>query len=396
MKTVEEWIKEHEECQQELILMRRYLHQHAEVGSDLIQTKAYVVEKLTSWGYVPHCNKHGSIFVVVGNKKGKVLLLRADMDALKMQEESDVTFKCRNGAMHACGHDLHTAMMLETARLLKEVESELTGTVKIVFQPHEEGLRGCKEMIEDGILTHPHVDAAIAVHVILQSTNVTGTISTKKHEICAASTIFEINIKGKCAHGSMPEQGIDAVRIAVKIYQELQDLIPREISMQHANVLTIGILQGGIAHNIIPEQAYLKCSLRSFHKADQIFIMKRIQEIVNHVAQMYGGSVTLHVLQEAPCVYNNPIFHEEIITKLQPYFNENIKIMDAPLSVSEDFAHISNVVPSLFAILACGRKCDGYEHGQHHPLATFDEACMMYGTYFLFISSLQWLKDNRL
>lgn len=391
METVEQWIQQNKETNDELKEMRRYLHQNAEVGSVLPVTQAYIIKKLTSWGYHPVMNPNGSIYVVAGKKEGKVLLLRSDMDALPIQEQTDLSFQSINGNMHACGHDLHAAMMLETARLCKEKEEELMGKVKIVFQPHEEGLVGCRQMIEDGIMESPHVDAAIGLHVLLGTNDETGTIGMLTQEITASSTIFEIEVQGVQAHGSMPEEGVDAIRVAVHIYQALQELIPKEIHMHHANVLSIGVLRAGIAHNVIPDHAYMKCSLRCFKDEDQIYLMKRTRELVKGIASLYHATANIKILQESPCVYNDPEFTKEIISYQQSLFGEKLRNRKIPLSVSEDFAHISKRVPSLFVTLACGRMKDGYIHGHHNACAVFDEACMMYGTYFLFTSTLQWL-----
>lgn len=396
MEIVEQWIQHNKGRNQEIIEMRRYLHQNAEVGSFLPLTQKYIFEKLSSWGYQPVKNPNGSIYVLAGKKKGKTILLRSDMDALPVEEKTGLPFQSINGNMHACGHDLHMAMMLETARLCKEHEKDILGKVKIVFQPHEEGLIGCKRMIEDGILEEPHVDAAIGLHVLLGSADQTGTVRVKKKEITASSTIFEIKIQGLQAHGSMPEQGIDALRVGVHIYQALQELISKETYMQHANVLTIGILQAGIAHNVIPDQAYLKCSLRCFKEEDRTYIIKRIQELTHAIIDMYHATGQIVILQEAPCVYNDVSFTHEIMELEKEIFKDYLKETEESLPVSEDFAHISKRVPSLFVTLACGRPMDGYIYGHHNECAIFNEDCMMYGTYFLFSSALQWLEKHNL
>ena len=392
METVEQWIANNIERKEELVEMRRYLHQNAEVGSNLPITQDYIMKKLSIWGYHPVMNPGGSIQVIVGKKNKKVLLLRTDMDGLPIAEKTGLPFQSINGNMHACGHDLHAAMMLEAARLLKEQEEKLTGQVKIVFQPHEEGLVGCKEMIEDGILEHPHVDAAIGLHVLLGTNDKTGNIRTIKREMTASSTIFEIVIEGKRAHGSMPEDRIDALRVGVHLYQTLQELIPKEIPMHHANVLTIGILKAGTAHNIIPDHAYMKCSLRCFKDEDQGYLMKRIYNLTKGIAGLYDAKAEIKILQEAPCVYNDPDFVDQIIFLENKLFENGLQYMKTPLSVSEDFAHICKRVPSMFVTVSCGRVADGYSYGHHNESAVFDEDSMMYGTYFLYTSALQWLQ----
>lgn len=394
MENLKSWIQQHNELKEELITMRRYLHEHAEVGSNLPMTKQYIVEKLISYGYHPKCHHGGSIEVIAGKPNHKTILLRADMDALPIEEKSDVFFRCTNGNMHACGHDLHSAIMLGCAKLLKENELDLKGQVKIVFQPHEEGLVGCERMIEDGILQSPNVDAALGLHVLLGSHDPSGTIRIISGEMCSSSTIFEIHVKGKQAHGSKPEEGIDALRTAVHIYQTLQEIIPKEIAMDHANVLTIGMLQAGVSHNVIPDHAYMKCSLRSYQDKDQKYIMKRIHEIVENVAQIYHASATVNILQHAPCVYNDKVMVSNIFHTQKIFMKHYLMALEKPLSVSEDFAHISQRVPSVFATLSAGRIEDGYIYGHHHEQAIFDESCMLYGVYFLYTTAIQYLLQD--
>ena len=277
MEKIEKWISNNKDIEQELIRLRRHFHEHPEVGHPLPQTQEYIVKMLEMYGYENIIvNPGGSIEILVGPHDKKILLLRSDMDALPLVEHTNLPFKSINGSMHACGHDMHASMMLMCAKLLKQNEKKLKGQIKIVFQPHEEGLVGCKMMIEDGVLKYPRVDAAVGLHVMPATEDKTGTIRTIRKAMTTASTIFEINITGKSSHGSMPEKGIDALRVAIHIYQQLQEIIPKEISMSHDDVLTIGIMNAGKAHNIIPEKAYMKCSLRSYRPDDQEYIMGRV------------------------------------------------------------------------------------------------------------------------
>ena len=276
------------------------------------------------------------------------------------------------------------------AKLLKQNEKKLKGQIKIVFQPHEEGLVGCKMMIEDGVLKYPHVDAAVGLHVMPATEDKTGTIRTIRKAMTTASTIFEINITGKSSHGSMPEKGIDALRVAVHIYQQLQEIIPKEISMSHDDVLTIGIMNAGKAHNIIPEKAYMKCSLRSYRPDDQEYIMGRVNELVQSIASMYHAQAGITILQQAPSVYNDPALLKSIMDVEKDVFGGYIKKLELPLTISEDFGHITANVPSLFVTLAAGCKQDGYIYGLHNKATIFDEGCLMYGLYFLYNAAMNW------
>ena len=215
--------------QEELVEIRRHLHQNPEIGLELPKTVAFVKEKLTEYGYDPQSCGESGITVVAGKKPGKTFLLRGDMDALPIKELTDLSFKSENGYMHACGHDMHTTMLLGAAKILKEFEDELEGQVKLLFQPGEEILSGSKVCIENGVLENPKVDAGMMMHVFPFSTLKVGQIMpTPGGTFMASADWFEINIKGRGGHGSQPETSIDPNNVAVHIYTALQELSARE------------------------------------------------------------------------------------------------------------------------------------------------------------------------
>lgn len=390
---LEQWIGEHRELEQEIIAHRHYLHQHPEIGSELPLTREYVYNTLVSYGYQPVKMAVSGMYVLVGRPSKKTLLLRADMDGLPMQEETEEPFKSKNQNMHSCGHDMHTSMMLGVAKLLKEHEHELNGCVKIMFQPHEEGLVGAANMIREGILENPKVDAALAIHVEA-GMDASGIIRYRKKETTASSTIFEITVTGKSAHGAQPHLGIDPINVAVRIYLGFQELIARELPASSTNVLTVGMLHAGSSHNIVPETASMRCSLRSFNEEERQHILRRVEEICNGTAAAYGAKVKIDVLNSAPCTYNNPELTEEIIGYNKAYFKENLKYREKPLPVSEDFSRISEQVPSCFVTLATGCPEEGYCYPQHNPKVTFDEKAMIKGCFFVYNSAVQWLLHN--
>ena len=241
------------ELKEETIKHRRYIHEHAEAGIYLPKTKAYVIETLKSFGIEPEVCGEG-VAATLG-KEGKVLLLRADMDALPMPEESGEVFACPDQkTAHACGHDFHAAMLLTAAKMLKENEHLLQGTVKLMFQPAEETFEGSKNMIEAGILENPKVDAALAYHVSPGKMPVGIYMYNDNSTMMYSVDGFKIDIKGKGTHGAYPQAGIDPINIAVHIYLALQELIARECDSAHACVLTVGQLQAGTAANIIPDK----------------------------------------------------------------------------------------------------------------------------------------------
>ena len=254
-------LSEAKEMQLLLTKYRGYLHAHPELGFDLKQTKEYVKRELISIGYEPvECGKCGLVVLAGGKNSDKTFLIRADMDALPISEQTDIEFKSENiGKMHACGHDMHTAMLLGAARLLKTHESEINGTVKLMFQPAEETLKGAKDMIEAGALEAPKTDAALMLHVTLGMPLPTGSAIICDGGISApAADYFEIKIQGKGCHGAMPELGVDPIIIASHIVIALQELHARELAMADDAVLTIGTMQAGDANNIIPDTAVLR------------------------------------------------------------------------------------------------------------------------------------------
>lgn len=390
---LDDWVKEHEELEKEIIAHRHYLHQHPEVGSDLPLTRKYVYDTLVSYGYQPVKMAVSGMYVLAGKKSGKTLLLRADMDGLPMKEETNLSFKSQNENMHSCGHDIHTSMMLGVAKLLKENEEQLQGCVKIMFQPHEEGLVGAANMIREGILENPRVDGALAMHVEAGMDS-TGIIRYREKETTASSTIFEIVITGKSAHGAQPHLGIDPLNVAARIYLGFQELIAREVPASSTNVLTVGMLQAGTSHNIIPEQAMMRCSLRSFREEERQHIVKRVQEICSGVAGAYRAHVEVKEVNSAPCTYNDPEMTREIIDYNRKIFGDSIRYREKPLPVSEDFSRISMQVPSCFVTIATGCPEEGYCYPQHNPKVTFDESAMIKGCLFLYNSAVEWLSHH--
>lgn len=234
------------QLESELISIRRTLHQYPEIGSILPRTQSFVFGKLEEYGYCPQKLCESAVTATISGKQpGKTILLRADMDALPIQEAAPVSFASENGSMHACGHDMHTAMLLGAAKLLKQYQQDLVGTVKLVFQPDEEGFTGAKAMLKAGVLENPHVDAGIAFHVV--SGIPSGTVMCGSGTCMAGCTLFQIHIKGAGCHGAMPETGVDPINIAAHVYLSLQEIIAREIAPTQPAALTIGRFSAGEA-----------------------------------------------------------------------------------------------------------------------------------------------------
>lgn len=365
---------------------RRYLHAHAETGFDLHDTFAYVWKQLTEMGLTP--KKCGQCGIVADIGAGdKCVLLRADMDALAIREEADVPFASTNGCMHACGHDLHTAMLLEAARLLKAREQELTGCVRLMFQPAEELLLGAADMLENGVLTGVQPTAAFMIHVMTNIDLPVGTVIVSAPGVSApAAGMFEIRIQGKGCHGAMPHTGVDPVTIAAHTVLNLQQIQTRELSLAQPCALTIGMLQAGDSANVIPDQAVLRGSLRAFDDETHQYLIRRVKEIARDTAALFHGSAETEMLGGAPTLVNDEALSGMAVSALMELLGGERVCLSSELggdatksSGSEDFAHVSHAVPSLMVALAAGRPHDGYDFPAHHPKVRFDDAALPAG-----------------
>ena len=381
----------------EIISYRRTIHNNPEVGAELPKTKAYVMDKLREFGYEPEeiCES-GIVATIEGSKPGKTFLLRADMDALPMAEATDCDFKATNGAMHSCGHDMHTAMLLGAAKLLKQNQDEIEGTVKLVFQPDEEGFTGAKKMIEAGVLQNPKVDAAMAMHVN------SGTPSNLV--VCGLGTSiggcnrFRIVVKGTGCHGALPETGVDPINIAAHIFLAIQEITSREIPATKPAVITIGKFAGGDAPNIIPNEVVMEGTIRTLEKelGEQIF--SRMNDIVTSTAKMFRGEAELIELSSVPPLANNKELANEVTGYMKDIVGEQgIFLFEGGGMGSEDFASYSYEVPSLYVILGAGAKNENPLYGvpMHNEKVVFNEDVLPTGAAMHAYSAIMWLKNNK-
>lgn len=382
--------------QAELVKIRREIHRNAEVGTQLQHTKAFVKEKLIEYGYEPQDIANSSIVTTIsGDLPGKTILLRADMDGLAIREETALDFKCTNGAMHGCGHDMHTAMLLGAAKLLKINQSKLRGNVKLLFQEDEEGFTGAKAVIREGVLENPKVDAAMALHV--NSGTPSHMVLCGLGHFMAGCTLFRIDVSGVGCHGAMPENGIDPINIAAHIYLSLQEIVAREVAAQDPCVLTVGKFAGGQTPNIIPEKAVLEGTIRYKNRETGDRIFKRIQEISDLCARSFGGKASVTEIASAPPLVNN----DAMIYELQDY----IKQIVAPQQVvtlpqggmgSEDFASFSYQVPTAYLLLGAGTRQENEAYGKpmHNQSVVFNEDILSLGSSILTVCAINWLNKN--
>ena len=282
----EKILEEAKDMREELVEKRRYLHANPETEFNLTKTLQFVESELINMGYDPiRCGKSGLIAIAGGKKQGKTFLIRGDMDALPIKEESELEFASENGCMHACGHDMHTTMMLGAAKILKKYEDEINGTVKLMFQPAEEIFEGSNDMIENGVLENPKVDAALMIHVMANSPFKTGSVIVSAPGVSApAADYFEIKVQGSGCHGSMPNTGVDPISVLAHILLALQEINARELSVTDKAVLTIGTIHAGKAANAIPDTATMGGTIRTYDEETRTFIKSRMTEIAQNTA----------------------------------------------------------------------------------------------------------------
>ncbi|MBQ3488104.1 MAG: amidohydrolase, partial [Clostridia bacterium] len=278
------------ELREALIAHRRALHQRPETGFELKNTLAYVRGQLEEMGYSPKICGRAGLTATVGSGSS-VFLLRADMDALPIREEAGIPFAAKNGNMHACGHDMHTAMLLGAARLLKAHEAELKGTVKFMFQGAEELLEGAKDMLESGLLEEPRPDAGMMIHVMTGSDLPSGTVTVCDGGVSApGAAYFTINVQGRGCHGAMPNMGIDPITASAHILLGLQGIRAGELGFTEEAVLTVGTFRAGNRPNIIPDTAMLQGSLRAFGNDTMAFMRRRTEEIAAGTAAAHRAT----------------------------------------------------------------------------------------------------------
>ena len=400
--TKEQILQEAAALQEEIKSHRLWLHTHAETGFDLTETKPYVKSTLTEMGYtVQECGKAGLV-TTVGKPGGKVLLLRADMDALPIAEEADVDFACKNGRMHACGHDMHTAMLLGAAKILKAHESELGGTVKLMFQPAEEIFEGSKDMIASGVLENPRPDAALMIHVAAGMPLPAGTVVVSAPGVSApAADYFTIRVHGKGCHGSAPQNGIDPLTAAAHILIALQEIHARELSASDEAVLTIGTFHAGEAGNVIPDTATMGGTIRTYDEKTRAYLKERMTAIAQSIAEAFRASAEVSFGSGCPTLVNDKDLSEKVTGYLKDLLGASHAFTTAELSGgkpargggSEDFAYVSHEVPSLMLALAAGEPSKGYVYPQHHPKVKFDESVLSTGAAVFVDCALQYLRE---
>lgn len=385
--------------QEELTAWRRTLHQIPETGLRLPKTVAFIRERLDEMGVEYQVYEEiscieariGGALEKDAEGKNGCFLLRSDMDGLPLREETELSFRSVNGCMHGCGHDMHAAILLGAAKLLKRHETELSGTVKLLFQSGEETFQGAGAAVKAGILKAPQVDAAFAMHVIAMLP--VGVVMTGK-EAMASVDGFQMTITGHGGHGSMPEAAIDPINAAVQVYLALQSLIARETGGTEEAVLTIGQFTAGEAANIIPERAVLQGTLRTFQKEVRERLVLRIPEIAAGVAAAYRCQLQYETLSCCPSVITEETVTKQAEESIHSLFPNLQVLKNAHGMGSEDFAEITDRVPSAYYLIGAAPEEESKRFGQHNPKVEFNEAVLSMGAAIYAKTAMDWLKNR--
>lgn len=391
-----------------VIEWRRDFHQHPELSNREFKTAEKIAEHLKSLGIEVQTGvaKTGVVGLLKGNFPGKVVALRADIDALPVTERNDLPFKSdvkttfldtETGVMHACGHDAHTAILMGVAEVLSKHKDKIHGTIKFIFQPAEEGPPpgeegGARLMIKEGVLDNPKVDAIFGLHI--NSETPVGTIKYKTGGMLAAVERFVITVKGKQTHGSQPWSGVDPILISAKIIDGLQTIISRESNLLvEPAVITVGKITSGTRFNIIPESAELIGTVRTLDQEMRTLIIDRMTEMSQTIAKAYGGSATIEFQNMTSVTYNDPNLVEAMLPSLKLQAGEeNVIIMKATTG-GEDFSFFQEVVPGFYFYLG-GMTLGNTKAFPHHtPDFQIDESGMLLGVKALTQLAIDYLKN---
>ena len=399
-----------DELETKVINWRRHMHENPELSNREFKTGEMVADHLEALGSIEvtrNFAKTGVKGILKGGKPGPVVALRADMDALPVTERVDLPFASKvkatyngveSGVMHACGHDTHVAMLMGAAEILVAIKDELLGTIVFIFQPAEEGAPpgeegGAKLMVKEGILQNPKVDVAFGLHI--SSMLEVGKIKYKTGGVAAAADRFVIDVKGKQTHGSRPWSGVDPITVSAQIIQGLNNIISRQTELtKEAAVISVGMIQGGIRNNIIPESCQMIGTIRTLDVKMQDLIHEKIRLTATSIAESAGATAEVEIVPYAPVVYNNIQLTKKMIPTLERVAGESNVIITKAGTGAEDFAFYANEVPSLFLSLGGMKKgmsvIDAPPH--HTPDFYIDESGMKLGVRTLCNMALDYME----
>lgn len=368
--------------QPQLVEWRRGLHQKPELGFQEKLTAQFVSQKLQEWGIEHQTGiaQTGIVATIHGNNSTqKVLAIRADMDALPIQELNEVPYRSQHdGVMHACGHDGHTAIALGTAYYLQQNRETFAGTVKIIFQPAEEGPGGAKPMIEAGVLKNPDVDAIIGLH--LWNNLPLGTIGVRAGALMAAVELFRCTVLGKGGHGAMPHQTIDSIVVAAQIINALQTIVARNVNPIDSAVVTVGELHAGTAENVIADTASMRGTVRYFNPELKSLFHQRVEQIIAGICQSHGARYDLDYWSLYPPVINDATIAELVRSVAQEVVETPVGVVpECQTMGGEDMSYFLQEVPGCYFFLGSANPEKGLAYPHHHPRFDFDETVLAMG-----------------
>lgn len=365
----------------DLVSWRRQLHQRPELGFQEEITAGVIGDRLQAWGIDHQAGiaKTGIVAVIEGTGAGPVLAIRADMDALPVQELNQVPYcSVHEGKMHACGHDGHVAIALGTAKYLSEHRDQFAGTVKIIFQPAEEGPGGALPMIDAGVLKNPDVNALVGLH--LWNNLPLGTLGVRSGPFMAATEFFNCTIQGKGGHGAIPQQTVDAVVVGAQVVNALQTIVSRNIDPLKSAVVTVGEFKAGTAVNVIADTAYLSGTVRYFDLDYGELLPKRIEQVIAGVCAAHGATYQLDYQKLYPPVINDSAISELVRSVA-------LSVVETPVGVvpecqtmgGEDVSFFLQAVPGCYFFLGSANAAKGLDYPHHHPRFDFDETALGVG-----------------
>lgn len=353
--------------------LRRDLHQHPELGFHEVRTAGIVARELSQLGLevTTGIAETGVIGLLEGARPGPVVLLRFDMDALPVQEQTGAEYASGTpGVMHACGHDGHVATGLSVARMLHQRREEISGAVKFMFQPAEEGLGGAERMIEAGVLQNPQVDATLSMH--LWNEIPVGRVAVTPGPLMAGAEIFDVRIEGKGGHGAIPNEAVDPVVASAQVITALQTIVSRNVSPLDTAVVSVCRLRAGEAFNVIPPFAEFSGTVRTFEPAVRQKVIERFKAIISGVADALGCKAEVNVNRLTPAVINDPAIAERVRFALEGLPGIEV-VSDFRSMVSEDMAFVMEKVHGCYIMVGSANAAKGLNYGHHHPKFDFDE-----------------------
>ena len=374
--------------------IRRDLHQHHELGLEEHRTAGRVQAQLDELGieHVDGLADTGVLGLIRGREDGPVVALRADLDALPLQDAKDVAYRSQEpGKMHACGHDVHTAILLGAARMLKGMEGNLPGTVKLIFQPAEETVGGARLLIEEGVLENPAVDAIFGLHV--DPGRPVGVFGLHYGQRNASSDDLHIVIHGRAGHGAYPASAVDAIVAAAQVVTAIQTVISRNVDARDSAVVSFGIIQGGTQGNILADRVELTGTVRTLDPKTREHVLKRVRETAEGVAVGLGGSAEVNIEPSYdPLINDNTMVEMVRANAIDLSGEENVEVFPKPNMGVEDFGYYVSHVPGAFFSLGVRNEEKGIVNPVHHVLFDADENAMAYGAAVQVLNALAVLK----